>query len=1733
MGDTGDTRLDFIQDYVLRTLKQKPDKWQKLIGSEENKQLILDFFEKQEYRQLVISLNSAGALATSYAFPSGQKTKAVYFIKKNPKEAVQKNNLKRALFFGDLSHEPLEQLSSLVDEVLVPLLRNEFNQKAWPNVVSQDVLRHIHNLKNKVFVVSGQVKGKTLLPFPVGADRVDKAVHVAKASGEIFDRGLVHSIETVIIDWSHQIRDVLKRDSSQPLLEGLNPGPHIEVEFWKAKCKNLECIYEQLRTPKVRKMAELLETMQSSYFPSFKNIFRDVITALAEAQDISLHLKPLTRHFDDLEQSDFADIIPLLKPMMHVICLVWGHSHYYCTPGRIVVLLQEICNLLINQSRNYLDPAEIFKGEVDESLEKVNTCLKILNAFRSTYEDHKAKIKTYFKEDRQPREWEFAPALVFTRMEKFMERLQTIRVLFETAEEFMKLEKVEMGGIKGRSLGAQVVSIFEEFQGYYAVFPQRTYDSLDPLCKAFMDDYIVFNNHIYDLDRRLGSIICQGYDDCTGTEGTFKMLTCFGSLLDRPIIKEEFEDKYAQLVLTIDQDLDMAKCIFDEQMCLAERGCAPINKNMPPVAGALKWATELRERISLPMTNFKALDHPVTQSQSAQLVYSKFNEMCGLLSDYETKVYREWTNTVGMKSEFNLQQSLITRNASNLLSVNFDQQLVAVLREVKYLEIIKKEDIPESAATLYKRNAELYQYVANLNLTVNWYNKIRKTTLPVEFQLIKNELANVDKLLSKGEKELNWNSSNLWEYIQKVQSEVRGLESRLQETKDNVDRIQKIMATWNKNPLFERREKKKDSLLGLDDHEERVKKRNTDIQQAGEKIKEHLNENMRLFKADIASEEWKQYVEYIDEMITEGFFTAIHCSMSYLLDNTDPGHPVAPLFESHLELQTPDLVFAPSLQYETRNSLYNIIDDLLRDIFSMAAYIPRVAEHVGHENYQMDLEDMEDLSDMRQEVMDRLQMVVGKAIEFRNSFDNFSYLWVDDRAEFMRQFLLYGHVITPEELENAGEEGVPESRPKLEQFKEQIDSYERIFSEVEEIESVAVFDGWFRVDIKPFKHALLNVIKRWSFMFKQHLVDHVTSSLNSLQEFIKVTNIGLTQHVEEGDYAGMVGVMGHLMGVRDRSTVTDEMFEPLKHTIELLSSYNQELSDDVHTQLHELPEQWNNTKKIAVTIKQQMAPLQANEVSILRKKSANFDVRQHEFREKFRVNPIFKYDCNDMYPRLDKANTEIATMEQEMAALAESAGLFEVNLPEFKQLKQCRKEIQLLKQLWDYIMIVRSSIDDWKTTVWADINVEQMEMDCKKFAKDIRSLDKESRAWDVYGGLEDTVKNMLTSLRAVGELQNPAIRERHWQELMKAAKVKFVMSDDTNLSDLLALNLHNFEDEVHGIVDKAVKETAMEKTLKELDVTWANMEFDHELHPRTGCKLLKSSEELIETLEDNQVQLQNLMTSKYIAYFLEEVSSWQKKLSMADQVISIWFEVQRTWSHLESIFIGSEDIRAQLPEDSKRFDGVDTDFKELLKDIEMTTNVIEGTNKDGLYESLEVLQTQLTLCEKALAEYLETKRLAFPRFYFVSSADLLDILSNGNQPDLVAKHLSKLFDSMAKLKFKEDEEGNLTKTAVGMYSKEGEYVEFNEVCMCTGQVEVWLNRLMKAMCSTVRHYMCEAVVTYEEKPREQWLFDYMAQVALCGTQIWWTTEVGIAFGRLEEGYENALKDYYKKQVSDK
>lgn len=129
-------------------------------------------------------------------------------------------------------------------------------------------------------------------------------------------------------------------------------------------------------------------------------------------------------------------------------------------------------------------------------------------------------------------------------------------------------------------------------------------------------------------------------------------------------------------------------------------------------------------------------------------------------------------------------------------------------------------------------------------------------------------------------------------------------------------------------------------------------------------------------------------------------------------------------------------------------------------------------------------------------------------------------------------------------------------------------------------------------------------------------------------------------------------------------------------------------------------------------------------------------------------------------------------METQVLSLHDSAVLFELNPPEESKIRLCRREVKMIKQIWDFFYAVTSCIEDWKKTPWKRINVEDMEQECKKFSKDMRTLDKDMRNWEAFMETEGMIKNLLTSLRAITELQNPAIRERHWVELMHATKVR-------------------------------------------------------------------------------------------------------------------------------------------------------------------------------------------------------------------------------------------------------------------------------------------------------------------------------------------------------------------------
>lgn len=429
---------------------------------------------------------------------------------------------------------------------------------------------------------------------------------------------------------------------------------------------------------------------------------------------------------------------------------------------------------------------------------------------------------------------------------------------------------------------------------------------------------------------------------------------------------------------------------------------------------------------------------------------------------------------------------------------------------------------------------------------------------------------------------------------------------------------------------------------------------------------------------------WVDYVAFVDSIIYDNLLFTVGISIGYLAENMDASNNLSPLFESRLELIDPELVFVPSLNPKDPNGFNFLLNCLVTDILQMSGIIPRLIPE-SDTTYESLITNHYDIKEMRTEILKGVENVIKEAADYCRNFERYSYLWLEDREECMELFLEFGRILDPDEVElliNKDPAAPTQAAPTIEAFRDQIDNYEALYLEIEKIEPFQVFAAWFQVDVRPFRQSLLNIVRKWGNMFKDHLVGRVTTSLTDLGDFIRRADEGLLVTIKEGDYNGLVNIMAYLMHVKERALTTDEMFEPMKETIDLLKYYDMDIPEEVNVLLQELPEQWSNTKKIALTVKQQVAPLQAIEVVTIRSRIALFDAHTTLFRDVFKYYDFFRYDCPDPFALLDKISSDLMRLEKEMRDIQESGSLFEVTVPEFKLLKQCRKELKLLKVIF-------------------------------------------------------------------------------------------------------------------------------------------------------------------------------------------------------------------------------------------------------------------------------------------------------------------------------------------------------------------------------------------------------------------------------------------------------------------
>ena len=316
----------------------------------------------------------------------------------------------------------------------------------------------------------------------------------------------------------------------------------------------------------------------------------------------------------------------------------------------------------------------------------------------------------------------------------------------------------------------------------------------------------------------------------------------------------------------------------------------------------------------------------------------------------------------------------------------------------------------------------------------------------------------------------------------------------------------------------------------------------------------------------------------------------------------------------------------------------------------------------------------------------------------------------------------------------------------------------------------------------------------------------------------------------------------------------------------------------------------------------------------------------------------------------------------------------------------------------------------------------------------------------------------------------------------------------------------------------------MEQALKKITSTWVNLEFQFAQHKDTDIYMIKLSEEDFETLQDHQLQVQNMMGSRYLSTFETEVTGWQKNLSNVADVVSLMSEIQRTWAYLETLFIGSGEVKKELPVDAERFVGIDVDVKQVLKDISGIKNAVKACSTDPeLIKKLENTQSKLEMCEKSLANYLEQKRRIFPRFYFVSTSDLLDILSNGNDPAKVNFHTDKIIAAIATLDLEAGATSADRPSATGFESSVGvENIPLPKPFKIEGRVEYYMQAIIDQVTNALKECLKTSNANFVKDTTEAWVKREPNQIILTTSLTFFTIKMEQTFTDIAAGDDKAM-----------
>eukprot|EP00842_Homolaphlyctis_polyrhiza_P004409 jgi/Hompol1/496/HPOL_003922-RA len=662
----------------------------------EHDALLHDFFTSERMAKLVIFVDESvkpPVLQVQTALPTAlPKIKEImYFICDacSPDDPITELNFEHRVQCGNVSKNTMESLLRVMQGVYVPMF---LDNKRWPDTVRKEFNNQLHKFMAFLTDTTFQIKGHTVLYVP------DEDLSDPEGMAKVKD--VVQRLESLLIHWTRQIKDVVNNQHTSETTE--NSGPLEEIQFWSSRCDDLSGISEQLNRSDVESIIRVLDLAKSSYLEQFLRLSNLIQEGTMQAQDNLKFLSTLSEPCRVLAEAEPKNIPAVLPKLLHCVRIIWANSKFYNTKERLTSLLRKVSNEIIRRCCAKISLEEIFHGDVQASMASLQDSISCGESWKQIYKKTCAHIAKYAKGV-----WDFDQSSIFAQIDAFVQRC---RDLLEVCEGQIQFARKISGGEKapvpffGGSRGPEIAKSLEDIEVAFEKLISSLWairkHILDVKATRWHDDYNNFKQGVKDLEVMMQNVIISAFEGATTVESGVELLDIFHHLAKREAIKRTVEKKTADVYQILLQELNVVKIEFE-----THRKTPDIMRSQPDFAGSAYWARALLRRIQSSMTCLTSayyLPHTILAEEAK----AQYDPLISSLEEYISKTHTEWVGSLGSALLEKLDGVLMSHRPGELLEMKFDKNLLRLFAEITYFQKLKC-DIPFHVQEIYTKKEEL------------------------------------------------------------------------------------------------------------------------------------------------------------------------------------------------------------------------------------------------------------------------------------------------------------------------------------------------------------------------------------------------------------------------------------------------------------------------------------------------------------------------------------------------------------------------------------------------------------------------------------------------------------------------------------------------------------------------------------------------------------------------------------------------------------------------------------------------------------------------------------------------------------------------------------------------------------------------------------------------------------------------------------------------------------------